>query len=111
MQRQMEQAIDEADVVALVIDAREGVTPLDRVFAELLRRSDKPVVVLANKAEGRAADAGVNEAFALGLGEPIAISAEHGEGLSDLYDALAPYAAEDGAGRRRRCRARRWRSP
>jgi GTP-binding protein len=93
MQRQMQQAIDDADVVALVIDAREGVTPLDRVFVELLRRKDKPVVVLANKAEGRAGDAGVNEAFALGLGEPIAISAEHGEGMSDLYDALAPHAA------------------
>ena len=95
MQRQMEQAIDDADIVALVVDAREGITPLDRVFVELLRRRDKPVVVLANKAEGRVADAGVNEAFALGLGEPLAISAEHGEGMSDLYDALAPYAAEE----------------
>ncbi len=94
MQQQMEQAIDDADVVALVVDAREGITPLDRVFVELLRRKDRPVVVLANKAEGRAADAGVSEAFALGLGEPIAFSAEHGEGLSDLYDALAPFAAE-----------------
>ncbi len=95
MQRQMEQAIDAADVVALVVDAREGITPLDRVFVELLRRRDKPVLVLANKAEGRAANAGVNEAFTLGLGEPIAISAEHGEGMSDLYDALSPHAAEE----------------
>ena len=94
MQQQMEQAIDEADVVALMIDAREGVTPLDRTFVELLRRKDKPVVVLANKAEGRAGDAGVNEAFELGLGEPIAISAEHGEGLAELYDALATFAPD-----------------
>jgi len=94
MQLQMEQAIDDADVVALVVDAREGITPLDRVFVELLRRKDKPVVLLANKAEGRAAQAGVAEAFSLGLGEPLSISAEHGDGLSDLYDALAPYAAE-----------------
>ncbi len=72
MQLQMQQAIDDADVVALVIDAREGVTPLDRVFVELLRRKDKPVVLLANKAEGRAGDAGASEAFSLGLGEPIA---------------------------------------
>src|SRR5580700_6793301 len=94
MQQQMEQAIDDADVVALVVDAREGITPLDRVFVELLRRKDKPVVLLANKAEGRAAQAGVAEAFSLGIGEPLSISAEHGDGLSDLYDALAPYAAE-----------------
>jgi GTP-binding protein len=93
MQLQMQQAIDDADVVALVVDAREGITPLDRVFVELLRRKDKPVVLLANKAEGRAAQAGVTEAFSLGLGEPLSISAEHGDGLSDLYDALAPYAA------------------
>jgi GTPase len=93
MQLQMQQAIDDADVVALVVDAREGITPLDRVFVELLRRKDKPVVLLANKAEGRAAEAGVAEAFSLGLGEPLSISAEHGVGLSDLYDALAPYAA------------------
>jgi GTP-binding protein len=96
MQQQMEQAIDDADVVALVVDAREGITPLDRVFVELLRRKDKPVVLLANKAEGRAAQAGVAEAFSLGLGEPLSISAEHGDGLSDLYDALAPYAAGQG---------------
>jgi GTP-binding protein len=93
MQLQMQQAIDDADVVALVVDAREGITPLDRVFVELLRRKDKPVVLLANKVEGRAAEAGVAEAFSLGLGEPLSISAEHGDGLSDLYDALAPYAA------------------
>jgi GTPase len=88
----MEQAIDDADVVALLVDAREGITPLDRVFVELLRRKDKPVVLLANKAEGRVGEAGVHEAYALGLGLPIAISAEHGEGLAELYEALRPFA-------------------
>jgi GTPase len=95
MQAQTEQAIDECDVVAMVIDAREGVVALDRVFVEILRRKDKPVILLANKAEGRAGDAGAIEAFELGLGEPIAISAEHGEGMSDLYDALAMAAASE----------------
>src|SRR5215469_5700024 len=71
MQQQMEQAIETAEVVALIVDSREGITPLDRVFVELLRRKDKPVVVVANKAEGHAGDAGIVEAFALGLGEPI----------------------------------------
>jgi GTPase len=88
MQAQMELAIEDCDVVLFVIDAREGVVLLDREFVEILRRKDKPVVLLANKAEGRAGNAGATEAFELGLGEPIAISAEHGEGLSDLYDAL-----------------------
>ena len=62
--------------------------PDDRAFADLVRRSGKPVIVVANKAEGKASDAGVLEAYALGLGEPIAISAEHGEGLVDLFEAL-----------------------
>ncbi len=89
MRAQTERAISDADVSLFVVDAREGVTPLDRIFAEVLRRSGKPVVLAANKAEGRAAESGVGEAHALGLGEPVAISAEHGEGLSDLYDVLA----------------------
>jgi GTP-binding protein len=92
MRAQTERAIDDADVALFVVDAREGITPLDRIFAELLRRSGKPVILAANKAEGRAGESGVGEAFALGLGEPIAISAEHGVGLSDLYDALAATA-------------------
>ncbi|MDP3853282.1 ribosome biogenesis GTPase Der [Phenylobacterium sp.] len=88
MRQQTELAIAEADVALFVIDARDGVTPMDEVFAEILRKYDKPVVVAANKAESKASDVGVMEAFGLGLGEPIAISAEHGEGMADLFQAL-----------------------
>jgi len=101
MRRQTEQAIADADVALFIIDAREGVTPLDEVFAVQLRRSGKPVVLAANKAEGRAGESGVLDGHALGLGEPIAISAEHGEGLADLYAAIrvaserAPPAADE----------------
>jgi len=99
MRIQTERAIDEADVSLFVIDAREGVVAMDEVFAEILRRRNKPVVLVANKAEGRAGDAGAMEAFRLGLGEPIAISAEHGEGMADLYAAIMDLApdAEDEA--------------
>lgn len=93
MRIQTEKAVDEADLVLFVIDGREGVVPLDRIFADLLRRRrDKPVVLIANKAEGRAADHGIGEGHALGFGEPIALSAEHGEGLADLYAVIAKYA-------------------
>jgi GTP-binding protein len=88
MRAQTEAAIADADVILFLIDARVGVTPLDEAFAALLRRADKPVVLAANKAEGRAGDVGINEAYALGLGEPIALSAEHGEGMSELYAAI-----------------------
>jgi GTP-binding protein len=88
MRRQTEQALDEADVALFLIDAREGVTPLDRVFADIVRRRGKPVVLVANKAEGLAGVSGAGEGAALGLGEAVAISAEHGEGLSDLYEAI-----------------------
>src|SRR3712207_6326524 len=91
MRAQTERAIDEADVVLCVVDAREGVTPLDRIFADLIRRRDKPVVLAANKAEGRAGEADAAEAFALGLGDPVLISAEHGGGMSELYEALVQY--------------------
>ena len=92
MRAQTERAIDEADVSLLVIDAREGVTPLDEVFGEVLRRRGKPVVVVANKAEGQAGDAGTLEAYSLGLGEPVPLSAEHGEGMADLYAAISAVA-------------------
>lgn len=91
MRHQTELAVDEADLVLFVVDAREGVTPLDRIFADLLRRRDKPVVMVANKAEGRAGEHGVGEAHALGFGEPVALSAEHGEGLAELYAAVAAH--------------------
>ncbi|MFC3070214.1 ribosome biogenesis GTPase Der [Phenylobacterium soli] len=94
MRTQTERAIDECDVALFVIDAREGVTPLDEVFAEILRKRDKPVVLAANKAEGKQGDAGTMEAFSLGLGEPVPISAEHGEGMADLYAAIAAVSSE-----------------
>jgi GTP-binding protein len=88
MQLQTEAALGQADTVFFLVDARSGLVPADRAFADLVRRSGKPVILIANKSEGRAGQAGAMEAYSLGLGEPIAISAEHGEGLSDLYDAL-----------------------
>src|ERR1700761_8164853 len=88
MQEQTETAIGLADALMFVIDARAGLTPNDRAFADFARRADKPVILLANKSEGKHGEAGAMEAYALGLGEPIQISAEHGEGLGDLYDAL-----------------------
>ena len=92
MRAQTELAVAEADIVLLLIDARVGITPADERFADLLRRADKPVILAANKAEGRAAESGILEAFSLGLGEPIPISAEHGEGMSDLFAALVAAA-------------------
>ena len=94
MRAQTEIAIDEADVALFVVDAREGITPMDEVFSEILRRKDKPVILAANKAEGKKGDDGVNDAFRLGLGEPIAISAEHGEGMADLFNALVELSDE-----------------
>jgi GTP-binding protein len=97
MRQQTERAVAEADVALLLIDARAGVTPLDEHFAGWLRRSRTPVLLVANKAEGKAGEGGILEAFSLGLGDPIPISAEHGEGMSDLLDALRPYAGEEPA--------------
>jgi GTP-binding protein len=94
MLAQTERALADADVALLLIDAREGITEADRHFAGWLRRSGKPVVVIANKTEGRATFPGVGEAYRLGLGDPVQISAEHGEGLAELYERLAPFAAE-----------------
>jgi GTPase len=95
MRESTEAVLRRADVALFLIDARTGVTPLDRHFADLLRRSRKPVVLVANKCEGKVATANLAEAYALGLGEPLALSAEHGEGMSDLYDALAAHAPEE----------------
>jgi GTP-binding protein len=88
MQAQTAEAIKQSDAVMFVIDARAGVLPADRAFADLVRRSGKPAILVANKSEGRAGEAGALDAFALGLGDPVRMSAEHGEGLPDLYDAL-----------------------
>jgi GTPase len=98
MREQTAVAIEAADALMFIVDARSGLTPQDRAFADLVRKAGKPVVLVANKSEGRAGQAGAAEAFALGLGDPIPISAEHGEGTSDLYDALAaimPVPGED----------------
>lgn len=96
MRRQTEVAVEEADVALMVIDARAGLTPLDRHFADWVRRTGAATLLVANKCEGRAAEAGLYEAFELGLGEPIAISAEHGEGMADLFEAIAGVMEPDG---------------
>ena len=88
MRAQTETAIGEADAVLFMFDGRAGLMPADRMFADLVRKSGKPVIVIANKGEGTAAESGRLEAYALGLGEPLSVSAEHNEGMSDLYDAL-----------------------
>jgi len=92
MRKLTERAIGEADLCLFLIDARAGITPADEIFADLLRKRGARVIVAANKAEGRAGEAGIYEAYALGLGEVIGISAEHGEGMGDLYAALQPFA-------------------
>ncbi|QFT63247.1 ribosome biogenesis GTPase Der [Roseivivax sp. THAF30] len=90
MRRLTERAVEDADVCLFMIDARTGITPVDEIFADILRKRADQVILVANKAEGRAAEAGVLEAWNLGLGEPLAISSEHGEGMPDLYSALLP---------------------
>ena len=90
MRRLTERAVDMADVCLFMIDARAGVTPTDMIFAEILRKKSAHVILAANKGEGSAADAGVIEAYSLGLGEPIRLSAEHGEGMNDLFVQLLP---------------------
>jgi len=94
MQEQTEAAIKLADALMFVVDARAGLTPTDRAFADFARRADKPVLLVANKSEGKHGDAGAMEAYALGLGDPIQISAEHGEGMGELYDALRALMGE-----------------
>ena len=95
MRAQTEQAIEAADLVLFLIDARSGVTPLDQHFAQWLHRSRVPVLLVANKCEGGKGEAGQLEAFGLGLGDPIPFSAEHGLGLNELYDAVAPILGQD----------------
>ena len=92
MRRLTERAVEMADICLFMIDARMGVMPADEVFAQILRKKNAHVILAANKAEGRAADAGVYEAFGLGLGEPIRLSAEHGEGMNELLEVLTPLA-------------------
>jgi GTP-binding protein len=91
MRAQTEAAVAQADVALFMIDGRAGVTPLDEQVAGWLRGTDTPVVLVVNKAEGRAAEPGVYESFALGLGDPVPLSAEHGEGMGDLFEALLPH--------------------
>ena len=113
MVAQTRAAIAEADASIFVMDARAGVTPVDAHFATLLREAGKPVILVANKAEGRAGESGVLDAYSLGIGEPLAISAEHGEGMGDLRDALAAALGEHerGKGRRKTPKAGPSRSP
>ena len=94
MREQTEAAIEDADLILFMMDAREGVTSLDRIFAERLRHQHKPVILLANKSESRESGGGIGEAYALGFGEPVAISAEHGEGMADLYAAVMAASAD-----------------
>lgn len=94
MRRLTERAVDMADICLFMIDARTGVTPTDEIFADILRKRSAHVILAANKGEGAAADAGVLEAWNLGLGEPLRLSAEHGEGMGDLLAVLMPIAEE-----------------
>lgn len=90
MRQQTEAALETAEIALFVIDARAGLTPLDEEISRWLRSSPVPVILVANKAEGRAGEGGLLESYSLGLGEPVAISAEHGEGMADLFEALLP---------------------
>ncbi|MCY4481103.1 MAG: ribosome biogenesis GTPase Der [Rhodospirillales bacterium] len=94
MMAQTERALADADAALLLIDGRAGVTPADEFFANQLRRLQVPIILAVNKCEGGGAEGGIAESHALGLGQPIPISAEHGEGLADLYDALSPFDSE-----------------
>ncbi len=97
MRAQTEIAIEEADVILFMVDSRTGLTPDDRTFADVVRRAGKPLVLVANKNESRASEAGALEAWELGLGEPVGISAEHGLGMADLRDAVVAAIGEDRA--------------
>lgn len=94
MRRLTERAVEMADVCLFLIDGRVGVTPSDEVFADILRKKNARVILGVNKAEGAAGDSGALEAWSLGLGEPVRLSAEHGEGMDDLYRILTPFREE-----------------
>ncbi|PCG08588.1 ribosome biogenesis GTPase Der [Sphingomonas ginsenosidimutans] len=91
MRQQTQAAVDSADVALFMIDARAGIVPLDEEIARWLRGSSTPIVLVANKAEGRAGEAGILESLAMGFGDPVQLSAEHGEGVADLFEALLPH--------------------
>src|SRR6059058_773152 len=95
MRAQTEAAVREADAALFMIDAREGLTPLDEEIGRWLRVETTPVIVVANKAEARSGEAGTLDAYRLGLGDPVPISAEHGEGVADLFDALRPHVEHE----------------
>ena len=95
MRAQTEAAVRDADAALFLVDARDGLTPLDEEIGRWLRAESTPVILVANKAEGRASENGILEAFSLGLGEPIAISAEHGEGVADLFEAIRPHVEHE----------------
>src|SRR5215475_4444330 len=97
MRAKTEAAIAQANVIFFMIDARTGPTPADEAFADIARKSGKPIILIANKSEGTAGEAGRLEAYALGLGEPVPVSAEHDEGMSDLYDALRALVPDEPA--------------
>ena len=97
MRAQTEAAIDEADMALFLVDAKAGITPADETLAAILRKRGKPVVLVANKSESRGAEGGLYDAFRLGLGEPCPISAEHGEGMLDLRDAIVAALGTDAA--------------
>ncbi|HHX88587.1 MAG TPA: ribosome biogenesis GTPase Der [Paracoccus sp.] len=93
MRRLTERAVEMVDICLFMVDARTGITPADEIFADILRKRARHVILAANKAEGRAGEGGLLEAYALGLGEPLRLSAEHGEGVDELYHILRPLAA------------------
>src|SRR6185437_2010184 len=97
MRAQTERALGHAEIVLFMFDLREGVTEADRHFARWLHRAGKPVILVANKAERRGAAADLGDAFALGFGDPVPISAQHGEGFAELYEQLRPFVAADPA--------------